>query len=57
MAISRKDLLNELLPGLNALFDIEYAKYTEEIHPSYITEVNFNEPEDSSLVVLKHQVV
>ena len=24
MAISRADLLRELLPGLNALFDIEY---------------------------------
>jgi hypothetical protein len=27
MAISRKDLLAELLPGLNALFGIEYRKY------------------------------
>ena len=30
MAISRKDLLAELLPGLNELFDIEYKKYDTE---------------------------
>ena len=30
MAISRAQLLKELLPGLNALFGIEYAKYGEE---------------------------
>mgnify|MGYP003144301593 CR=1 FL=1 len=30
MAISRAQLLKELLPGLNALFGLEYAKYTEE---------------------------
>jgi len=30
MAISRAQLLKELLPGLNALFGLEYAKYAEE---------------------------
>jgi|TARA_R100001460_G_scaffold1244_1_gene4793 hypothetical protein len=30
MAISRAQLLKELLPGLNALFGMEYAKYTDE---------------------------
>ena len=30
MAISRSELLKELLPGLNALFDIEYRKYGDE---------------------------
>ena len=30
-AISRAQLLKELLPGLNDLFGKEYAKYTEEI--------------------------
>ena len=30
MAISRAQLLKELLPGLNALFGLEYAKYSEE---------------------------
>ena len=30
MAISRAQLLKELLPGLNALFGLEYAKYTDE---------------------------
>lgn len=31
MAISRSDLLKELMPGLNALFDLEYSKYSGEI--------------------------
>ena len=30
MAISRAQLLKELLPGLNALFGLEYQKYGEE---------------------------
>lgn len=30
MAISRAQLLKELLPGLNALFGLEYAKYGEQ---------------------------
>lgn len=30
MAISRAQLLKELLPGLNALFGLEYKKYAEE---------------------------
>lgn len=30
MAISRSQLLKELLPGLNALFGLDYAKYAEE---------------------------
>jgi len=30
MAISRAQLLKELLPGLNALFGLEYAKYNDE---------------------------
>ena len=30
MAISRAQLLKELLPGLNALFGMEYARYDEE---------------------------
>jgi len=30
MAISRAQLLKELLPGLNALFGMEYAKYGEQ---------------------------
>jgi hypothetical protein len=27
MAITRKDLLRELMPGLNALFDVEYSLF------------------------------
>ena len=30
MAISRSQLLKELLPGLNALFGMEYNRYAEE---------------------------
>jgi hypothetical protein len=38
MAISRSQLLKELLPGLNALFGLEYAKYGEEHKEIYETE-------------------
>jgi hypothetical protein len=38
MAISRAQLLKELLPGLNALFGLEYAKYGEEHAEIYETE-------------------
>ncbi len=38
MAISRSQLLKELLPGLNALFGLEYAKYGEEHTEIYETE-------------------
>ena len=38
MAISRAQLLKELLPGLNALFGLEYAKYGEEHREIYETE-------------------
>ena len=43
--ISRKDLLKELLPGLNALFDLEYSKFGSEIFnkEDYIVEVDFDE--------------
>ena len=30
MAISRAQMLKELLPGLNALFGLEYEKYEDE---------------------------
>lgn len=32
MAITRKQLLKELLPGLNRLFGMEYAKLVVEYH-------------------------
>ena len=38
MAISRAQLLKELLPGLNALFGMEYAKYGEEHKEIFETE-------------------
>jgi hypothetical protein len=38
MAISRAQLLKELLPGLNALFGMEYAQYGEEHKEIFETE-------------------
>ena len=38
MAISRAQLLKELLPGLNALFGLEYAKYGDETIAIFETE-------------------
>jgi hypothetical protein len=38
MAISRAQLLKELLPGLNALFGLEYKKYEDEHAEIYETE-------------------
>tara|TARA_R100001224_G_scaffold71634_2_gene43614 strand:+ start:516 stop:1418 length:903 start_codon:yes stop_codon:yes gene_type:complete len=40
MAISRAQLLKELLPGLNALFGLEYAKYGEEHKEIYEAETS-----------------
>ena len=40
MAISRAQLLKELLPGLNALFGMEYAKYGEEHAEIFETETS-----------------
>ena len=40
MAISRAQLLKELLPGLNALFGMEYARYGEEHKELYETETS-----------------
>ena len=38
MAISRAQMLKELLPGLNALFGLEYEKYEDEHKAIYDTE-------------------
>ncbi len=40
MAISRAQALKELLPGLNALFGLEYAKYEDEHTEIYETETS-----------------
>ena len=40
MAISRAQLLKELLPGLNALFGLEYKRYGEEHKEVYETETS-----------------
>jgi hypothetical protein len=43
MAISRAQLLKELLPGLNALFGLEYARYGEEHKETETSERSFEE--------------
>jgi hypothetical protein len=46
MAISRAQLLKELLPGLNALFGMEYSRYGEEhkeVYESETSERSFEE--------------
>ena len=40
MAVSRAQLLKELLPGLNALFGLEYARYGEEHKEIYEIETS-----------------
>jgi len=40
MAISRAQLLKELLPGLNALFGLEYKRYSEEHKEVFETETS-----------------
>lgn len=40
MAISRAQLLKELLPGLNALFGLEYKKYMDEDREIFETETS-----------------
>lgn len=40
MAITRSQLLKELIPGLNALFGLEYAKYGEEHKEIYDIETS-----------------
>lgn len=40
MAISRAQLLKELLPGLNALFGLEYKKYADEHSAIFDTETS-----------------
>ena len=46
MAISRAQMLKELLPGLNALFGLEYEKYEDEhteVYESESSERSFEE--------------
>lgn len=40
MAISRAQLMKELLPGLNELFGLEYAKYGQEDKEIFVTETS-----------------
>src|SRR4030095_11437389 len=46
MAISRAQLQKELVPGLNALFGLEYAQYSEEHKQIFKTEKSDNAYEE-----------
>ena len=50
--ISRADLLKELMPGLNALFDLEYSKFSDEIFSDedYTVEVDFGHERTTQVV-------
>ena len=50
MAISRAQLLKELLPGLNALFGLEFANYGEEHKEFYEYETSERSFEDETLL-------
>ena len=50
MAISRAQLLKELLPGLNALYGLEYAKYGEEHKEIFETETSERSFEERQVV-------
>jgi hypothetical protein len=50
MAISRAQLLKELLPGLNALFGLEYARYGEEHTEIYEVETSDRSFEEETKV-------
>ena len=52
MAITRAQLLQELMPGLNALFGIEYSKYSEK---NFTVEVDFEKEPD--VVVLDNKTI
>ena len=48
MAISRAQLLKELLPGLNALFGLQYATYDQEHKEIYETETSERSVEEET---------
>ena len=52
MAISRAQLLKELLPGLNALFGMEYARYDDEHSEIYETESSDRSFEEEVITML-----
>ena len=53
MAISRAQLLKELLPGLNALFGLEYATYGEQHKEIYETESSERSFEEETKLTLQ----
>jgi hypothetical protein len=50
MAISRAQLLKELVPGLNALFGLEYKRYAEESKDVFTTETSERSFEEETKV-------
>ena len=56
MAISRADLLKEMLPSIEKLFDEAYHEYSNKLPTAtHIVEVDFEE--EPSVVVLDHKNV
>ena len=43
MAITRADMLKELLPGLNALFGLEYSKHHADYEEERLKDTEFVE--------------
>ena len=50
MAISRAQLLKELVPGLNALFGLEYKRYAEEHKDVFTVETSERSFEEETKV-------
>ena len=50
MAISRAQLMKELVPGLNALFGLEYARYPEEHRDIFTIETSERSFEEETKV-------
>lgn len=56
MVITRAQLLQELMPGINALFGLEYSRYSDEIsEKNFTVEVDFEKEPD--VVVLDNKTI
>ena len=54
MAISRADLLKELLPGLNELFGVEYKKHNDRYERN--RQLHGLEEPNQSIIELSHKI-
>ena len=55
MPISRSELLKELLPGLNALFGIEYRKYGDGYRYERNRQIHGLEEPNKNIIELSHK--